>query len=465
MPSISLPLHSYGLRAAQASTARLVNCFIEQLPPDAKTPAVLVRAPCVASWGTVGTGPIEGLHSDHGLLYVVSGGGFYSVTTAAAATFRGAVGSSTEIDMDSNASAVVIVSPSNGYHYTPGTTTFAAISDADFTARGAGDVEHLDGYMLFREPGTARFFSSDLNSVSAYDALMFATAEGASDDLVGMKVDHRQIFLAGEKSVEIWENTGQSGFPFERMINGFLELGCVNGKTIAKGDNSIFFVASDYTVRRLDGFTPVRVSTHAVEQWLKGVTLASLRGWFYSLEGHLVYLLKATEGTRFFDIGTQLWHERLSYGFSTWNWGNPVEFNGKILVGSTTSNVIGELSPTTYADLGSTHRMEWTYQPVHMPEGSRRAFFRSLEVVLEAGVGLTTGSGSAPEILCDYSDDGGKTFNSLPNRSMGAIGQYRARVRWFGLGSTDSPHGRVFRLAVSDPVKVAVVDAILDYHG
>src|SRR3990167_3928732 len=218
MPSLSLPLHSYGLRAAQASTARLVNCHVEQLPPDAKTPAVLVRSPGLASWGTVGTGPIEGMHSDHGSLYVVSGGGFYTVTSAAVATLRGAVGSSTEIDIDSNVTDVVIVSPPNAYSWA--SSTFAQITDADFTSRGAGDVEHLDGFMLYREPSTARFFSSDLNSVTAYDALNFATAEGAPDTLVGMKVDHRQVFLAGEKSIELWENTGISGFPFERMING-----------------------------------------------------------------------------------------------------------------------------------------------------------------------------------------------------------------------------------------------------
>jgi len=465
MPSISLPLHSYALRAAQASTSRLVNCYVEQLPPDDKTPALLMRAPGLPSWGTVGTGPIESLHSDHGSLYVVSGGGFYTVTSGAVATLRGAVGSSSEIDIDSSLLATVIVSPPNAYTWTLATSTFAQITDADFTTRGAGDVEHLDGYMLFREPDTARFFGSDLNDAAAYDALNFATAEGASDVLVGMKVDHRQIILAGEKSIELWENTGVSGFPFERSINGFLELGCLNGKTIAKIDNSVFWVASDYSVRRLDGLTPVRISSHAVEQWLKGATLASLRAWTFTQEGHLFYMLTAPEGAFFYDITTQLWAERGSYGFDTWNWGNPVEFAGKVLVGSTTSNVIAELSPTVYEDLGDLQVMTWTYQAVKPPDGSRRAYFSSLEVVLEVGVGLTTGQGSDPQMMLSISDDAGRTWLALPTKTIGAIGKYRTRVRWAGLGSTDSPHGRVFRFSISDPIQVAVVDALLDYHG
>lgn len=459
MPSISLPLHSYKLRAAQASTARLVNAYVEQLPPDGKAPFLLTRAPGVASWGTVGPSgaTIEGMHTDHGLLYVVSGGGFYSVTSAASATFRGAVGSSAEIDMDSSDVSVVIVSPPLAYHWT--SPTFAQITDAEFLSRGAGDVEYQGGRMLFRQPSTGVFFGSDSGSVTAYDGLNFATAEGSPDALLGLKVDHEQVVLFGEKTTEFWFNDGGSGFPYARMPNGIIELGCANGKTVAKLDNSLWWVAGDYSVRRLDGFTPVRVSTHAIEQWLHTVTLASLRGFSFTQEGHLFYLLTAPEGAFFFDVTTQLWHERQSYGFDTWNWANAVQFAGKVLVGSTTSNVIGELSTTTYADLGDTQRAEWTYQPFGA-EGAR-VYHDKLELTLEVGVGLTSGQGSAPVVMLDVSDDGGRTWRALPTKSIGAIGKYQTRVTWHALGSSFQ---RVYRLAVSDPVKLAVVDTILTYR-
>lgn len=459
MPSISLPLHSYRLRAAQASTTRLVNCHIEQLPPDAKTPAVLVRSPGLSSWATVGTGPIQGMHTDHGSLYVVSGGGFYTVNSSASATLRGTVGSSTEIDIDSNDIGTVVVSPPYAYSYTLSGAAFAQITDADFTSRGAGDVEFCRNFMLFREPDTGRIFGADLGSLTAFDALSFFTAEGSPDAALGLKVDHEQPIIFGEKSAEVWENVDISGFPFQRAANGFIELGALNGKTPAKIDNSLLWVASDYTVRRLEGYTPVRVSTHAVEQWLKTVTVASLRGYTYTLDGHLYYLLTATEGAWQFDITTQLWHERLTYDEATWGWGNPVQFAGKVLVGSTTSNVIAEISPTTYADLGETQRMEWTYQPIYFD--GRRMFHDSLELTCEVGVGLTSGQGSSPEVMLEISDDAGRTWQALPNRSLGAIGQYATKVTWHGLGSA---YQRVYRLAVSDPVKVAVTDAVLTYR-
>lgn len=461
MPSISLPLHSYRLRAAQASTARLVNCAIEALPPDAKTPAVLTRTPGLASWGTVGTGPIEGMHVDHGSLYVASGGGFYTVTSAAVATFRGAYGSSSEVDLDSNDIGVIIVSPPNAFSYTVASTTFAQITDADFTARGAGDVEFCRNILLFREPDTGRIFGADTGSLTAFDALNFFTAEGSPDTALGLKVDHEQPVVFGERSSEVWENVEIAGFPFIRAANGFIELGILNGKTAAKLDNTVFFCGSDYTVRRLDGYTPAKISTPAVDQWLQSVTVASLRGYSFTQDGHLFYCLTAPEGAWFYDITTQFWHERSSpYGSEpAWNWGNPVLFAGKILLGSTTSNVIAELSATTYADLGETQRMEWTYQPFYV-EGAR-VFHDKLELTCEVGVGLTSGQGSAPEVMLSASDDGGRTWFALPNRSLGAIGKYATKVTWHGLGSA---YQRVYRLAVSDPVKVAVVDAVLTYR-
>lgn len=463
MARLSLPIASYQLRTAQASTSRLVNCHPEKLPEGSPWPFRLARADGLSSWAEVGSGPIEGLYSDHGLLYVVSGGGFYSVTSTPTATLRGAVGSSSEIDMDSNESAVVIVSPPSAYHYTPGTTTFAQITDSDFTSRGAGDVEFADNWMLFREPDTGRFFGADLGSVSAFDALNFVTAEGSPDTLVGLKVDQRQVLAFGERSLELWMNTGVSGFPFERMEPGFVERGCLNGKTIAKLDQSVFWVAEDYTVRRLDGLTPVRVSTHGIEQWLRTVTLVALRGYAYTREGHLFYMLQAPEGCFSFDVVTQSWAERNTYQEDTWNWCNPVSFAGKILVGSTTSNVIAELDPEVYDDLGDTQRMEWTYQPVYAE--ASRVFFDRIEIVCEVGVGLTSGQGSDPLMMLSFSDNGGKTWTNLPSRSLGAIGEYSARVHWESLGSCASAHGRVFRAAISDPVRATILDTILHHRG
>ena len=460
MASLNVPIHSYELRSTPASPSRVVNCFAEQLPLDAKTPVLLTRTPGLPTWTTVGSGSIAGMHSALDLLWVVSGSELYKVDSNKTATLLGNIGSPGNIDIDSNTAGVVVVNEPNAFTYTIATSTFAQITDTDFTSRGAGDVEFVDNFLLYREPNSGRFFSAELGSLTSFDALDFATAEANPDDLNGMKVDHRQIILTGPKSVQIFENTGAAGFPFEAAINGYLEQGCLNGRTLAKLDNSVFWLADDYSVRKLDGITPVRVSTHAIEQKLFDLTISAVNAFTYAQDGHLFYVLTGPEGTYVYDATTQEWHERQTYTEDFWKPRYHAQAFNLELVGDSTSNKIASVNPTTFDEFGDIQRMEWTYQPVYA-EG-RRAFHKRLEIGLETGVGLTTGQGSAPEIMMEYSDDGGLTYKSLPNKSLGAIGRFKDRVFWTGLGSSRE---RVYRGAVSDPVKMTVTDTLLEVDG
>jgi hypothetical protein len=450
---LQLPIHSYALRSTPSSTARLVNCYAEQLPPDAKTPVILTRSPGITSWTTVGTGPIGGMFSALGYLFVVSGSELYKVDSAKTATLLGNIGAPGNIDMDANTTSLVVVNEPDAYYYDG--TTFGQITDPDFVALGANSIEFLDNFLLFTEPDSDVFFGSDLGSATSFDALNFASAEGAPDNLVGNKVDHRQAILLGLKSIEVWENIGQAGFPFARAANGFIEIGCFNGLTAAKLDQSIYWVANDYTVRRLEGTTAVRVSTHAIEQWLTTVTMGSGRAYDYTQDGHLFYVLTFPEGTYVYDATTREWAERQTYGLSYWKAGHHAQAFGLELVGDITSNKIGYLNAHEYTEWGAIQRMEWTYQAV-APESKGRVFHDRIDLVCDVGVGLTSGQGSDPQVMLDYSDDGGITWLSMPNRSLGPLGQYNVQVSWERAGSSLKP--RVFRKAVSDPVKVVVRD-------
>lgn len=457
-----LPVASSQLRSRPASTARLLNCYAEQLPPGAKTAALVQRTHGVEDLGEAGNGPILALHSAMGAIFAVTGSKLYrfneNLGGGSSAVNLGDIGTPGNIDIDSNGSAVVVVNEPDAFYYDG--TTFAQITDVDFTARGAADVEFVDNWLLFREPNSGRFFGADLGSASSFDALNFATAEGFPDDLMGLKVDHRQVGLFGSETIELWQNTGIAGFPFERAINGLIEIGCLEGRTIAKQDNSIYWVANDFTVRRLEGTTPIRVSTHAVEQAISTGTAAAMRGFAYSQDGHLFYVLWAPEFTWVFDATTKEWHERSTYGYDYWLAGCHAQLGGINYVGDASSNRIGKLRSDIYTDFGITQRVEWTYQPVYAEQ--RLAFHDRLEIVLETGVGLSFGQGSDPEMMLDYSDDGGVTWTSLPNRKIGPLGKYETRVVWTRLGSARQ---RVYRAAVSDPIPVTIMDTQVEVRG
>src|SRR5690606_7719900 len=122
-----------------------------------------------------------------------------------------------------------------------------------------------DGYFVFRRPDSQMIFNSGLNAVT-FNALDFKSAEGAPDNLNGLIVDHRELFLPGIETSELFYNAkNPTGSPFSRTPNGLLEIGSAAPYGLAKQDNAVFWLASDLSVRRLNGPTPVRVSQHGIE--------------------------------------------------------------------------------------------------------------------------------------------------------------------------------------------------------
>jgi Neuraminidase (sialidase) len=79
---------------------------------------------------------------------------------------------------------------------------------------------------------------------------------------------------------------------------------------------------------------------------------------------------------------------------------------------------------------------------------------RRFELDIETGVGLQSGQGSDPQIMLQYSDDGGHTWSSERWTSIGKVGEYKSRASWRSLGRARE---RVYRVRISDPVNVTIM--------
>lgn len=471
MSKLILPFHSYEHRSRQVASRRLVNCFAEQMPTQGKSPLCLLKAAGINPWTTLPTGSARGMGVYLGQLYVVAGSTLYRVSSAGAVTSIGSVSGSgrvtmASIDTASGGKQLVIVCEPNGYVYDG--STLVQITDTDFTGWGAVTVDSVDNFALFVEPNSGRWFASDVKDATSVGGLSFATAEGAPDNLLTLLVDHRQIFLFGEDSVEIWYNAGgDPDFPFLRETNGYIEVGCAARGSPAKADNTVFWLDNHRIARRLNDYVPQRISTHAVEQaWSEYSTVADAWAFTFVQEGHWFYVLNfPTAGATWnYDIATGEWHERRSRHADghegVWRVSAAAYCYGLNIVGDSASGALGTIDPEVYTEWGNTMRMEWTYPAVY--SDGKRAFHRRLQITFEAGVGLTTGQGSDPEVMLYASDDGGVTFDAIPNRTIGAIGEYRKRAVWQRLGSS---RDRVYRGAISDPVPVTVWDTQLEVEG
>ena len=126
-------------------------------------------------------------------------------------------------------------------------------------------------------------------------ALSFASKDGAPDNLVAIMVDHREVYLLGEVSSEVWIDAGTFPFPFQRIPGTSTQHGIAAKFSIARIGNSFAYVSKnnrgDATIVQMEGYIPKRISTHAVENSLEGQTISDAVAWSYQLEGHEVYVV------------------------------------------------------------------------------------------------------------------------------------------------------------------------------
>ena len=465
---------SYVARSVNAADNRMVNLFPEIIPEGGKEAAFLSRCPGLEFLQTVGTGPIRGLwaHQTNGTdFYVVSGVQVFKLSgLTATPTLLGTVSGTGPVSIADNGTQIFFACNGPSYIYNEVTNVFQQITDPDFP--GALTVGYLDGYFVFTEPNSQKVWVTSIFEGTQIDALDFASAEGSPDGLVGLIVDHREAWLFGTDSVEVWYDAGLADFPLTRIQGAFNEIGCVATFSIAKLDNGLFWLGTDARgqgiVYRANGYTGTRVSTHAVEYAIAQYgNLADAIAYTYQQEGHAFYVLTFPTGnaTWVYDVATGAWHERAGWdngAFMRHRSNCQCNFGGNIIVGDYENGNIYRFNLDVFADNGGIQK--WLRSWRALPTGQndlKRTAHHSLQLDCQSGVGLNLGQGSDPQVVLRWSDDGGHTWSNEHWASLGKIGQYFHRVFWRRLGMTMKLRDRVYEVSGTDPVKIAIVGAEL----
>ena len=461
---------AYVARSVNAADSRMVNLFPELVPEGGNEPAFLSRAPGLRLLTTVGTGPIRGMWQFGAYGYVVSGTALYRVDTSWSATLLGTVTGTGPVSMADNGTQLFIAANGPSYIYNASTNVFAAITDPDFP--GAGTVGFLDGYFVFNEPNSQRIWVTSLLDGTSIDPLDFASAEGSPDGVVAIIVDHREVWVYGTNSVEVWYDSGEADFPLTRVQGAFNEIGCAAAYSVAKLDNGLFWLGSDARGRgivyRANGYTGTRISTHAIEWQIQQYgDLSDAIGYTYQQDGHAFYVLvfPSANATWVYDVATQAWHERAGWvdGAFTRHRGNcQMSFGDEIVIGDYENGNLYAFDLNVYADNGAVQR--WLRSWRALPTGADNMFrttHHTLQLECETGVGLNSGQGENPQVMLRWSDDGGHTWSSEHWRSMGRIGAHGYRTIWRRLGMTMKIRDRVYEVSGTDPVRIFITAAEL----
>jgi len=469
---------SYVARSVNAADNRCVNLFPEAIPEGGKEAGFLNRAPGLRLLQSVGNGPIRGLwsHKTNGSdFYVISGTELYKLTSLTGAPVKiGNVSGTGPVSIADNGTQLFIACNGPSYIYNELTGAFGPITDPDFP--GAVTVQYIDGYFVFNQPNSQLLWVTSILDGTSIDPLDFASAEGSPDGVVAIAVDHRELWVFGTDTIEVWYDAALQSFPFTRIQGAFSEIGCAAPYSVAKLDNALFWLGADPRgfgiVYKNQGYTGIRISTHAVEFAIQGyMNISDAVAYTYQQEGHAFYVLifPTANTTWVYDVSTGAWHERAGFengAFIRHRSNCQCNFADTTIVGDFENGNIYAFDLDVYADNDGIQK--WLRSWRALPTGKndlKRTIHHTLQLNAETGIGLVLGQGSDPQVMLRWSDDGGHTWSNEHWRQMGKIGEYGFRTIWRRLGATLESRDRVYELSGTDPLKIALMGVELAISG
>lgn len=467
---ISLGYRSNPARNHQSGICTLTNCFAEETGEDSKSGSFTI-------YGTEGLepfgAPLEGgtvraMIVVGATLYVVCGRRIYAVTSSGVATQIGGIASDEPITIERNRrvpAQIGIVAGGLFYIIDTGSNSVTEINDPDLPSPISISV--LDGFGILPIPGGS-FMLTAIDDFSTIDALDEGTAEAYPDEILRSMVLERELILMGETSTEWHQNTGAADFPFTRVHA--LEQGWLAPDSISKVDTpsrkTVIGIATDHTVRMLNGYSTQVISTNDIELKIKEVHKAGNVNQFksaaWAYEGRFFYALTCESWTKVYDSKTGFWHDRKSYGLSHWRITTVVPFANKLIAGDHANGQLYSMGADINTEAGEHLVHELITPPVHA--FPYKIGVNALYIDAATGVGLNTSAthSNNPKLMVSWTKDGGDSWSAERERTLHPQAEYHRVQPIYRLGRAGQK-GISFRLRLSAPVPSVTIAMSIDF--
>jgi hypothetical protein len=455
---ILLARENYTARSQSVSGQFLQNLYSEDNPEGSKYPFTLYNTPGLKNWANLETlVAVNGLQVMGDLLYAFSNNKAYKIDlnknvtqiTGDDGALSGTVG---RLDLANNGSQILAITP-DGEGFLIDDTDVTQITDSDFPV--ASSVTFLDGYFIVTEKDTQKFFISGLYDGSTWDALDFASAEEAPDNLVRVFSFNNALWLYGNGSIEPHYNSGNADFPFEQIQGAANTTRGLGAKfSVVDEDSTMFFIGDDRIIYKINQYAPLRISNHAIESEIQDYNrIDDAFAFSYTQDGHkfVVFTFPNAGKTHVYDISNGRFHLRKSEIAERWRPNCHAFFNGKNIVGDYTNGKLYELDMNTYKD--DDQLVTRIVQGAVNWKDGERITYDMVRLDIDAGLAGIVGQGSDPQVIMKYSDDGKKTWSNEKWVSMGKIGQFFKRVIWRRMGTARE---RIFEFKIKDDVPTRI---------
>lgn len=470
----------YSSKSVIASGQECVNLYAEINDGDPQSPAAVTYYP------TPGTK----LYSDPqfvknargcyrtsiGTAYYIVGQNVYFLTNNGILNIVGVIADrQSQVYFSDNGIVCVLVDGVNGYVIDLITNQFGIITDPNFY--GADYIALLDTFFIFNRPATNQFYLSGSNvnftmltTTGAFDPLDIAAKSGFNDPIVGIVAVHRELWLVGALTTEIWIGTGAADFYFQEVQGSYVNHGCGAQYSIATQDVLLFFLMQDQQGKNLVvqgmGYDVTEISTpRVVSELNKYETTADAIGFCFQIEDHSYYALVFPTANKgwLYDLKTKWWYE--------WNWcdqngnlnrprANCCMFvNGKNLIGDWENGLLLQLDINTFTDYTPAAPVSPIVRIrtfAHSVDNNQKISYKSFDADMQVG---TANEEDAPTVDLSWSDNKGVSYNDPVSQSMGKIGEFMLVPSWNRLGEA---RDRVFKLQWSTNNATSLNGAFVD---
>jgi hypothetical protein len=445
----------------------------------------LKGAPGLEIYATLPEVPVRGQIWTGTRYFAVAGASLYEINSDATFTNLGTV------ENDASAvsiafSSIQLLIVSFGHAYCLDLTTNVLTDVTSQLAGTPGVVLYLGTYFVVNLLGTNKFQFSDILDGMTWPGLNVNGVSVFPENISSIIANHNELWVHGLFHTQVYQITGNDDV-FETIPGALIEKGNIALYVPCLLDNSVFWIDQDERGGRVavrsNGYTPQRISTHAVEIDLasySALQIASLTSYAMQIDGHnwwVIYIPNASL-TWVYDVNENNWFKLGNWDEDVGPWSphrswNHVYANGKHLVGDWNSGNIYEMHTPVFNGDGSYSFVKYNDTVNHRlrrtPTGQNELEYqdhKKLTIDMATGLGpvppLKDGDGNdrAPECMVRWTDDSVfGVWSNVHHIPCGMAGEYQTRVRILRLGRA---RRRVYEWSQTDPIPTFIRDAYLN---
>lgn len=215
-------------------------------------------------------------------------------------------------------SQLLIIGNGLGYVMDIDTGTLTNLNGVGSNFPGAVDSTYQDGYFAVIPINSQRFYISAFQDGTQWDPLDFALENDLADRLIAIKSYHRELWVFGQIRTEIWSNTGNALFPFQRNQAANIRVGCLEPSTVREVGGRLIWVGHDVSggasVYMATGYQAQRISTPAIDTLIQNdkvpTGMETCSACDFRWRGHDFYVLRLAgrlSVTLLYDVGENAW--------------------------------------------------------------------------------------------------------------------------------------------------------------